>query len=310
MYWRYVVRRIVFVLPVLLGVTLLVFGLIHLAPGDPVVVIMGADYSPQAADRLREELGLNEPLWSQYGIWLSRVVRGDMGRSLFQNVPVGSLIASRMPLTVQLALASMVIAILAGLPLGILAATRPNTPWDNLGRLAAMIGVSMPVYWWGLILLVVFAVSLRWFPAGGSPAEYGFQALVLPALALGTSFAALIARTTRSSLLEVLSQDYVRTARAKGLGERSVVALHALKNALIPIVTVVGLQFGTVLGGAVLTETIFTLPGVGRLMIDSIARRDYPVIQGCVLVIALGFVLVNLFTDLLYGYLDPRIRLG
>jgi peptide/nickel transport system permease protein len=309
MFLRYVARRIFLLVPVLVGVTILVFGLIHLAPGDPVVVIMGADYNAAAADRLRQELGLDKPIWVQYSIWLSRIVQGDLGRSLFQNAPVGPLIVERVPLTLQLAISGMVVAILVGLPLGILAATKPNTIWDHIGRVIALIGVSMPVYWWGLLLLVAFAVQLRWFPAGGSPAEFGVRALVLPALALGTSFAALIARTTRSSLLEVFTQDYVRTARAKGLQERMVIMRHALSNALIPIITVIGLQFGTLLGGAVLTETIFSLPGVGRLMIDSITRRDYPVIQGCVLVIALGFVLVNLMTDLLYGLVDPRVRL-
>lgn len=309
MYWRYVARRLMLAVPVLVGVTVLVFGLIHLAPGDPVVVILGADYDAQTADRLRRDLGLDQPLWIQYGIWLSRMARGDMGSSLFQNAPVAPLILARIPLTLQLAFTGMAIAIGVGLPLGILAATRPNTLSDHVGRVVAMIGVSMPVYWWGLVLLVVFAVGLRWFPAGGSPNEFGPRALVLPAITLGTSFAALIARTTRSSLLEVMSQDFVRTARAQGLPERRVIAGHALKNALIPIITVIGLQFGALLGGAVLTETIFNFPGLGRLVVESITRRDYPVIQGCVLTISVVFVVVNLATDLFYGYVDPRIRL-
>ncbi len=306
---RYVIRRLILLVPVLIGVTFLVFMITNLAPGDPVLVILGPEYNPQTAAQIRVDLGLDRPLVEQYLRWLSRAVRLDLGKDFITRVSVAEQIKTRLPTTVLLSLATMVIAILIGIPIGVLSATKPNSLLDNGGRLLAMIGVSMPVFWLGMLFIIAFAVQIRIFPPGGSIEEYGPIALVLPAIALGVSNAALIMRTTRADMLEVLSQDFVRTARAKGLAEPVVEYSHALRNALIPVITVVGLQFGNVLSGAVLTETIFSLPGLGRLLVDSVSRRDYPLIQGCVLVIALIFVFVNLLVDLLYHAIDPRIRI-
>lgn len=309
MFTRYVVRRLLLLIPVIIGVTFLVFLLTNLAPGDPVMVMLGPEYNPITAAQMREELGLDKPLLEQYVRWLGRAARLDLGKDFITKRSVAEQIQMRLPTTILLSLGSMIIAIGLGVPIGVVSATRRNSWIDNLGRIVAMLGVSMPVFWVGMLLIIAFAVNIRWFPAGGSVEEYGPIALVLPCAGLGASFAALIMRTTRASMLEVLSQDYVRTARAKGLSDAAVDYFHALTNALIPVVTVIGLQFGHVLSGAVLTETIFTLPGLGRLLVDAVARRDYPLIQGCVLVIALIFVFVNLLVDLLYHAIDPRIRI-
>jgi len=305
---RYIARRLVMVVPVVIGVTVVVFTLIRLAPGDPVQAMLGENPDPQVAVLLRRDLGLDQPLPVQYGIWLARTLRGDLGRSLFTREYVTTLIFDRAPTTISLAGLSMLVAIGIGVPAGVLAATRKDSWSDNLSRLLAMLGVSMPVFWLGLILIIVFALNLRLLPAGGSLDQNGPSALVLPAVALGASFAALIMRLTRSAMLEVLVQDYVRTARAKGLHEYTVNYRHALKAALIPVITVIGFQTGTLLGGAVLTETIFALPGLGRLLTSSINARDYPVILGSVLAVALVFVFVNLVVDVLYALLDPRIK--
>lgn len=305
---RFVLRRILLLFPVVFGVTVLVFLLVHLAPGDPVTSMLGL--RPRAEDvvRLRHALGLDQPLPVQYLLWLLRVAQGDLGRSLLVNQPVAEVIASRLPLTAELAVISMSIAVLIGVPLGVLSAVRRNSLLDNVGRVVAMLGVSMPVFWLGLLLIIVFSLFLGWLPAGGSPDDVGPAALVLPSITLGTAFAALIQRITRSSMLEVLEEDYIRTARAKGLPKRSVEYRHALKNALIPVVTVIGFSIGTLLSGAVLTETIFSLPGLGRLMTDAVLARDYPLVSGAVLVVAVIFVLINLAVDLIYAVLNPRIR--
>ena len=309
MFTRYIIRRLLLLVPVLVGVTFLVFMITNLAPGDPVLVMLGPEYNPTTAAELREELGLDKSLPEQYLRWLGRAVQLDLGKDFISRRSVAEQIQERLPTTLLLALATMVVAILIGIPIGVLSATKPNSLLDNVGRIVAMAGVSMPVFWLGMLLIIAFAVQIRIFPPGGSIAEYGPIALVLPAITLGASFAALIMRTTRADMLEVLSQDYVRTARAKGLSDPAVHYFHALNNALISVITVVGLQFGHILSGAVLTETIFSLPGLGRLLVDAVLRRDYPLIQGCVLVIALIFVLVNLLVDLLYHVIDPRIRL-
>lgn len=307
MVFRYVRRRLVLLIPVVIGVTILVFMLVQLAPGDPVIVMLGPEYDERTAIQLRRELGLDRPLIVQYLRWLVRAVRGDLGRDFISKVPVSEQIRLRLPTTLLLTGTTMVVALAVGVPVGVLSAVRRDSIADHLGRVVAMIGVSVPVFWLGMLLIIAFAVKVQWFPPGGSIREYGFRALVLPALALGLSFAALIMRITRAALLEVLGLDYVRTAQAKGVAQRVVVYHHALRNALIPIVTVVGLQVGALLSGAMLTETIFSLPGLGRLLMESVARRDYPLLQGCVLVTALLFVLANLIVDVLYAYLDPRI---
>ena len=307
---RYILRRVVLVIPVVVGVTVVVFALIHAAPGDPVQAMLGENPDPQVAALLRRDLGLDEPLPVQYVIWLGRVAQGDLGRSVFTREPVSKLILDRAPTTLGLAALSMTVAIAIGVPLGVLAATHKDGVFDNVSRMLAMLGVSMPVFWLGLVLIIVFALNLRVLPPGGSIDQHGPRALVLPAVALGTAFAALIMRLTRSAMLEVLGQDYIRTAHAKGLRRRSVHYRHALKAALIPVVTVIGFQTGTLLSGAVLTETVFSLPGLGRLLTSGIGARDYPLVLSSVLVVALIFVFVNLLVDVLYATLDPRIKYG
>ena len=307
---RYLLQRLVLLVPVLLGVTILVFSLARFAPGDPVYAALGLDYTPEQAEEMRRDLGLDKPIGVQYLTWVGGVIRGDLGRSIVMNSSVGSIILQRLPTTLALAVAAILLALMASIPLGVVAAIRKDSWIDNALRVIAIIGASMPVFWLGILLLMLFAVRLHWFPAGGGIAEHGVKAIVLPALALSASFGALITRMVRSTMLEVLNEDYVRTARAKGLASPALYGRHALRNALVPVVTVIGLQFGTVLGGAVLTETIFNIPGLGRLLVESVSRRDYPLIQGVVLVTSLSFVCVNLLVDLLYVMINPRIRYG
>lgn len=304
---RVLLTRLVSLVPIGLGITVVVFVLVHLTPGDPVATILGPDYTPEGAAALRETLRLDQPLIVQYGHWLGQIVQGDLGQSLYFRTAVTELIWQRLPNTLALALAAMLIALLIGMPAGVIAALRHGSWIDHTSRFFSLLGVSLPVYLWGLILLSLFAVSLGWLPTGGGMSSYGVAALVLPALALGTAFAGLIARTMRAAMLEQLGTEYVRTAQAKGVSTRQIVLRHVLRNTWVPVVTVAGLQFGTLLGGAVITETVFSFPGIGRLLVQSITTRDYPVMQGCVLVIALGFVVMNLLTDLLCVRLDPRI---
>lgn len=303
--WRYVLKRALLALPVLLGVSVVVFVAIRLIPGDPAQIMAGQAATEEVVRQIRQSLGLDQPLPVQYLYFLRNVVRGDLGRSLFNGAPVVEELGQRFPRTVRLALASMVVASLIGIPAGILAATRHLSWLDTLVMLVALVGVSMPVFWLGLNLILVFSVRLQWLPAFGYET---WRHLLLPSVTLGAASAAIVARMTRSSMLEVLGQDYIRTARAKGLAERVVVNRHALRNALIPVVTVLGLQLGTLLSGAVLTETVFAWPGIGRLLVDAVLARDYPIIQGATLLIAATFVALNLAVDLLYGLLDPRIR--
>lgn len=305
---RYLLRRALLAVPVVLGVTVFVFCLIHVAPGDPVVLMLGKFYDPAFAAGQRHALGLDRPIGVQYLLWLGHLARGDLGRSITQSSAVAALIAQRLPTTMLLAVGAMGVALALAIPLGVTAAIRAGAMLDHVSRLAAMVGVSMPIFWLGLLLIIVFSLQLGWMPPGGSVDEFGWPALVLPCVALGTSFAALAMRITRSSMLEVLREDYIRTARAKGVAGRRVVYFHALRNALVPIITVVGLQFGAVLSGTVLTETVFNIPGMGRLLVEAISGRDYPLLQGTILVISLLYVLVNLTVDILYAACDPRIR--
>lgn len=300
--------RLASLVPIGIGITVVVFALVHLTPGDPAATLLGPDYTPAAAEQLRHTLGLDQPLPVQYWTWLGRVLRGDLGDSLYFRTGVTGLLLERVPNTVALAAAAMLVAVLVGLPAGVLAALRRNRWLDHVSRIFALLGVSLPVYLWGLILLSIFAVALGWLPTGGGVSGYGPAALVLPAVTLGTAFAGLIARTARATTLEQLTAGYVRTAHAKGVRPRAVVLRHVVRNTLVPVVTVAGLQFGTLLGGAVITETVFSVPGIGRLLIQSITTRDYPVLQGCVLAVAFAFVVINLITDLVCVRLDPRIR--
>jgi peptide/nickel transport system permease protein len=312
---RYLGHRLLLLVPVLAGVSLVVFMVLHLSPGDPAEIMLGSQATQEDLTRLRAELGLNEPLHVQYVRWLGHVVRGDLGRSLWMKRPVLPEVLQRLRATLILTATALVLSTLAGIALGVLSAARPHSLLDRLSAVASLFGASMPVFWLGIVLMVVFSLWLRWLPASGMYAPYGggdvadmLAHLVLPAVTLAAASTTIIARLTRSTMLEVLGQDYVRTARAKGVREAGVVVRHGLKNALIPIVTVVGVQAGYLLGGAVLTETVFAWPGVGTLMVQGILARDFPLVQGCVLVVALSFVLVNLAVDLLYAWLDPRIR--
>lgn len=304
---RFLVRRLVLAIPVLLGVATLVFSLIHLIPGDPVQAMLGDAASPESVIELRTRLGLNRPLHVQYAAFLMGVARGDLGVSLRTNERVSSAIAARLPATIELALAAMLVAVVIAIPTGIVAAVWSGTGVDHAATTLALVGLSMPTFWLGPLLGLVFSVELGWLPVSGR----GTVAhLVLPAITLGLPLAAILARMTRASLMDELGETYVTAARARGLSEARIVLRHAFRNSLIPIVTVLGLQVGGVLTGAVITETIFAWPGVGRLLIQSIGFRDYPLVQGCILLIAVTYVSVNLLTDLAYAFLDPRIRLS
>ncbi len=302
---RFLLRRLLLTIPVLIGVATLVFSLIHLVPGDPVQAMLGESASPQDVAQLRTKLGLDRPLLQQYASFARGVVRGDLGTSLRTNQPVTGIILERMPATMELAASAMVVAILFSIPLGIIAAVGKGTYVDHVSTTVSLIGISMPTFWLGPLLAIVFSVWLGWFPVSGRGTVAN---LVLPAVTLGAPLAAILARMTRASVLEELRELYVMAARARGVSEARAVFAHAFRNSLIPIVTVIGLQFGSVLTGAVITETIFAWPGVGRLLVQSISARDYPAVQGCILLIAVTYVSMNLFIDMLYGFLDPRIR--
>lgn len=303
--YRYLVRRVLLTIPVLLGVATLVFSLIHLIPGDPAQAMLGEGAAPEDVAQLRARLGLDRPLLVQYGAFLQGLVRGDLGVSLRNDQAVLQQIVERMPATAELALASMAVAVLIAIPLGIVAAVWRGTAVDHGAMTLSLVGISVPNFWLGPLLAIVFAVELGWLPVGGRGT---LAHLVLPAVTLGAALAAILARMTRASLLEELREPYVLAARAKGVSRSRAILHHAFRNSLIPIVTILGLQFGVVLTGAVITETIFAWPGIGRLLIQSISFRDYPTVQGCVLLIAVTYVGVNLVTDLTYGFLDPRIR--
>lgn len=334
---RYVLRRIVQLFPVLLGVSILVFLVLHVFTVDPTSVILGQHATLDKQEALRQELGLNDPLYVQFGHYIAGAVQGDLGRSLFTKEPVVKEIATRFPATVELAVAALIIASLVGIAVGIISAVKQYTVFDYLSMFGALLGVSMPIFWLGLIFIDLFAVKLGWLPTSNrldpmtdmviythfftiDALIHGFQTgdwialtdtlrhLAMPAIVLGASSTAIIARMTRSSMLEVIRQDYIRTAKAKGLSGWLVIIKHALKNALIPIITVIGLQFGSLLGGAVLTETVFSWPGVGSLTFMAIDHSDFPLVQGTVLFIATVYVVINLIVDLLYAFIDPRIH--
>ena len=301
---QYLIRRFYHSLLVLVGVSVIVFLMLHIS-GDPTALLLPLDATPQDVAELRERMGFNDPLYVQYGRFFVRAVQGDFGRSFRNQQPAMELLMERLPATLELAGAAMLLALVVALPVGIVSAVRRNTLLDHAGMVFALIGQSMPVYWLGILLIMVFAVELGWFPAAGRGT---LGHLVLPAITLGLFSMARVARFTRSAMLEVLGQDYIRTARAKGLSERRVVLFHAFKNAALPVVTIVGIDFATLLGGAVITETIFGWPGVGRFTVEAIGIRDFPVVQASVFLLALIFVLVNLAVDVLYTSLDPRIR--
>ncbi len=298
-------RRLLTLLPTLLGVVTLVFAFLHLVPGDPVDVMLGE--TAQAADKvaLRAELGLDRPVLVQYGAYLGGLAQGDLGRSFSYRKPVAEVISGRLPATAQLAGCALVVAVLVALPLGVLAAVRKDTALDRGSLVASLLGVSMPNFWLGPLLILLFSVHLRWFPVSG---REGWGSVVLPAITLGTGLAAILSRMLRSSLVEVLGSEYLAAARARGVGEGKVVWVHALRNACLPVITLLGLQLGSLLSGAVITEAVFAWPGIGTLLLQALQGRDYPLAQGCVLVISLGYVGANLLADLLYRVADPRVR--
>jgi peptide/nickel transport system permease protein len=302
---RFVARRVALTIPVLVGVATLVFSLIHFIPGDPAQAMLGEAAPEAEVAALRRQLGLDRPLLEQYSDFLGGLVRGDLGTSLRTGTSVTEQIVERLPATFELAFASMLVALVVALPLGIAAAAWRGTFVDHTAMAVAMAGMSIPNFWLGPLLAIIFAVELGWLPVSG---RGGAEHVILPAFSLGLALAAMLARMTRASLLEELREPYVRAARARGISTARAVVVHAFRNSLIPIVTILGLQFGAVLTGAVITETIFSWPGIGRLLIQSIGFRDYPLVQGCILLIAATYVAVNLITDLAYGLLDPRIR--
>jgi peptide/nickel transport system permease protein len=313
---RYIFHRLVSMLPVLLLVSLIVFSLIHLSPGDPVDLILGEERADaEVIAALRADLGLDQPLYVQYLRWLNGLVHGDLGYSFRSRIPVWDAIVQRLPTTIELTVAAMMIALFVSLPLGTIAALHRNTWPDFLNSILASLGASMPNFWLGVLLIYLFAVNLHWLPPSGYISPFknpwgNLRSMVLPALALSAAYAAVVMRMVRSSLLEVLNEDYVRTARAKGLTEWLVLFRHTMRNALIPIVTIVGMETGRLLGGAVVTETVFALPGVGRLAVDAVLTRDFPIVQAVTLLMTGALLLSNLVVDLLYGFLDPRIHHG
>ena len=303
---KYIFRRIVSLIPVLLGVTFIVFTLLFLTPGDPARMALGDQATEEAVQEFREKEGLNDPFIVQFGRYVYKAVfKGDIGRSYVTKSPVSDEIIAAFPSTIKLAAFSVIIAICLGIPFGIISAIKQYSLFDSITMFFALVGLSMPVFWLGLLLILLFSVRLGWFPSSGFDT---FSAMVLPSVALSAQVIAIVTRMTRSSMLEVIRSDYIRTARAKGQTEGKVIWRHALGNALIPIITIVGLQFGHLLGGAILTESIFSIPGVGRLMVEAIKMRDYPLVQGGVLYVAVAFSVVNLLVDLLYAFVDPRIK--
>ncbi|MDL2311088.1 ABC transporter permease [Peptostreptococcaceae bacterium OttesenSCG-928-C18] len=303
---KYILKRILFLIPIMLGVSFIVFGLLYITPGDPARNVLGPSASEEAVADLRQEMGLDDPFLVQYGRYVKDIVtKGDLGNSYISKAPVVKEIFSRAGSTLRLAVLAISFAILLGIPIGIISAVKQYSIFDNITMIFALVGISMPVFWLGLLLIMLFSVNLGWLPSSGfdTPAQ-----MVLPAIALGSQSVSVITRMTRSSMLEVIRKDYIKTARAKGQKENIVIWRHALGNALIPIITIIGIQFGQLMGGALMTEVIFSIPGIGRLMVDSIKMRDTPMVLGCVLFVAVAFSIVNLIVDLLYTFVDPRIK--
>ena len=303
---KYIAKRLLAMIPVILGVTLIVYLIMSLAPGDPARTILGEQATEEQVNELREEMGLNDPIIVQYFKYIWNLLHGNLGRSYQSRIDVSTEIFSRFPNTIKLALAASLFSVILALPLGIIAAVKQNTFFDSFSMFVAIIGISCPTFWFGLILILVFAVNLKWFPVSGQVDN--FRGMVLPALTLAFNSMAAMARVTRSSMLEVIRQDYIRTARAKGVSQRNVILRHAVPNAMIPTVTIIGLRIGGLLAGAVICETVFSWPGIGRLLVQSIQSRNTPVVLGCIIIFSICFSLVNLIVDILYAFIDPRIK--
>ncbi len=304
--YRYIIKRILALIPILLGVTFIVYAIMSFQPGDPARTLLGTGATEASIQQLRQEMGLNDPFIVQYARYIWNLLHGDMGISYVTGNDVSFEVFSRFPNTVILAIGAIVFAVAVSIPIGIISATKQYSAFDNIGMIIALLGVSMPSFWLGLMLILLFSVHLGILPSGGM--QNGFWSLILPSITLGAESMATITRTTRSSMLEVIRQDYIRTARAKGVPERKVIIKHSLRNALIPTVTVTGIEMGALLGGAILTETVFSWPGMGRLLIDSIGNQNTPVVLGCLVIFAICFCIVNLIVDILYAYIDPRIK--
>lgn len=302
---RYIIKRLLMLIPVLLGVAFIIYAIMNVAEGDPVYQVAGPDATEEQLDALREEMGLNGSLLERYFRYIFKLLRGDLGTSYVSKMDVMQLYLQRLPNTLKLASVAMIVAVVISVPLGIVAAVNQNSIKDTVSMILALLGLSMPNFWLGLLLMLLFSLKLGWFPSGGAE---GFRSVVLPAVTVGVGLAALLTRTTRSSMLDVLRQDYLRTARAKGVSEKRVVFHHALRNALIPIITIFGVQFSNVLGGSVLAETVFAWPGVGRLVVDAIDQRDIPTVTGALIMTTMLVTIVNLIVDIVYAYVDPRIK--
>ena len=307
---RYIVRRLLMLIPVLVGATFFVFFIMNLSPEDPALIILGADATPEAVQELHHELGLDKPLVVRYASFINKLLHGDLGKSYKNNMDVMAMILDKIPNTILLAFSGIVIAVLVGIPVGILSAQKQYSIFDNIAMVITLILAASPAFWFGLILVIIFSLNLGWFPSAGMGSGFvgSIVSLVLPAITLCGSTAALVARTTRSSMLEVIRQDYIDTARAKGVSESVITIRHQLKNAMIPIVTVVGLQFGVLLGGSVMTESVFSWPGVGRFVVEAIKSKDIPCVLGSVVMLSILFTIVNLLVDILYAFIDPRIK--
>jgi peptide/nickel transport system permease protein len=304
--YRYIIKRLLMLIPVLFAVSFAIFFIMNLAEGDPAYTIAGEHADLETVERIREEYGFNDPLIVRYVRYMAGLLRGDMGQSYISKKDVWETYMQRLPATAKLSVAAITVALIISLTLGVYAAINQNTWKDNLSVTASLIGLSMPQFWLGLLLVIAFALNLRWFPSGGD--NHGLKSLILPAITIGTNNAALMTRTTRSSMLDVIRQDYLDTARAKGVTEKKVVLKHALRNALIPIITIAGVQFAYIMGGAVLVETVFAWPGVGRLIIDSVNMRDIPMVTGSVIITTMIVCIVQLLVDLIYAFVDPRIK--
>jgi len=303
---RYVIKRFIAMIPVILALTFVVFSILYMTPGDASAVILGNEFSEEASAQVKKELGLDRPFIVQYINYVVKLAHGDFGMSYITRAPVGEQLGGRFVNTMLIVTCAMIFVVAVGIPIGVLSATKPDTWFAKIMLIAGLLGVSMPIFWLGLLLILLFSVHLQWLPSSGM--DHGFFSLILPSLTVGANYMANTMRTTRSSMLEAIRQDYIRTARAKGVNERTVIYDHALGNALMPTITVVGLNVGALLGGLVLTETVFSIPGTGRLLVDSIRSRDTPVVLGCLVIMALCVAISNLIVDLIYAYIDPRIR--
>ena len=303
---RYIIRRLIALIPVILVLTLVVFAILHMTPGDAAVIVLGNEYTAELGAQVRQDLGLDRPMLMQYASYVFKLLQGDFGMSYVTRAPVMDQLSARLPNTFWIVIFAMVLCVSLGIPIGILAATKPNSVFSQSMMVFSLMGVSMPIFWLGLLLILLFSVHLGWLPSSG--ADHGFFSFILPAISLGFNYMANIMRTTRSSMLEAIRQDYIRTARAKGVPEHDVIYDHALGNALMPTITIIGLNVGTLLGGVVLTETVFSIPGTGRLLVEAINQRDTPCVLGTLVLMAVCVAVSNLIVDLIYAYIDPRIR--